>query len=137
VVKIPWLDKEILEKMLKRENELRLCEETQNKYYEAEKRSDIDWMKITEELQIRVLNEFEISNIEEGLYGLRTSAFAYPELNDIPLYVKYNRTRSGTLSKGDVFPNVSLVNLDLSIVELSYFCRKKNTPLVIIGGSYS
>lgn len=47
------LPKDLIRKMLIRENELRLSPETQKAYAAAELRDDISWMQVTEELQKR------------------------------------------------------------------------------------
>lgn len=43
---LPPFSVEVLAAMLRRENELRLCPETQKDYAEAEKRNDTDWMEV-------------------------------------------------------------------------------------------
>jgi len=139
VVRVPWLHKDILKQLLIRENELRLCKEIQQEYAEAERRTDTNWMIVTEKLQLKVLQEFGITNTDEGLYALRTAALAFPddpEICNIQLYVKYNRTRKGTLIQGDLAPNVTLHKLDNSFINLLQ-CVRKGIPLVVIGGSYS
>lgn len=45
---------EILGKMLAMEQELRMSKETQDKYREAEERSDTDWIEVTVQLQRQV-----------------------------------------------------------------------------------
>jgi len=125
--------------MLIRENELRTCEETQEIYALAERRCDTDWMEVTEELQRRVLREFGVEDVEVGLKALRCAWQLYPddpELREIPLYVKYNRARKGTLCVGDDAPNTDVVSLDLSKEKLFKF-MVDDVPLVIIAGSYS
>lgn len=52
------MGEEILEKMLAREQELRMSQETQAKYREAEERSDTDWIEVTVQLQ-RQVSEFK------------------------------------------------------------------------------
>lgn len=125
--------------MLIRENELRISPETQKAYHAAERRTDVSWMQVTEELQKQVVQEHGITDIEYGLINLRIAHVLYPEETDfkeIPLYVKYNRCRQGDLKCGDLIPEIPLKHLDGKHTLLSSFYNK-GRPLVIIGGSYS
>jgi len=137
---MPW-SAETLKSMLRRENELRLSPETQKLYESAEKRNDTDWMEVTATLQERVLREFGVAeeDMARGLYTLRTSNQIFPddpEMKEIPLYVKYNIARQGSLNVGDSATDVPLTTLDNQTVSLLQYC-KPNRPLVIIGASYS
>ena len=53
------IPKEILRKMLIRENELRLCEETQKEYFRIESQPQMpgDWLDYTAKLQEQVIEE--------------------------------------------------------------------------------
>jgi len=131
------IPKEILKKMLIRENELRLSSEVQARYENAEKSECIDWLKVTEEVQKQVIEEFGyLNSLENALYCLRSAAVLYPddpEFKEIPLYVKYNRARDGSLKEGDRAPNTSPVALDGTSCEL----LDKSKPTVLIAGSIS
>jgi hypothetical protein len=128
------IPKETLKKMLLRENELRLSEEYQKKYEEAEKSWKIDWLKVTENLQLQILQEFEISNLSKGLFQLRTATVKFPEFKSIPLYVKFNRSRVGNLKIGNEAPSMKLSDLEGNMVEL---IDKNSKCQLIFGGSYS
>lgn len=104
--------KPVVIRMLRRENELRLSEETQRRYAEAEQSGLHDWMRVTEKLQEQVCREIipEI-DLATALRILRGAQALYPsdaEVLSIPLYVKYNRNRQGDLREGQPAPNVTL-----------------------------
>jgi hypothetical protein len=128
------IPKETLKKMLLRENELRLSSEYQKLYEEAEKSWQTNWLKVTENLQIQVLEEFEISNLSQGLFELRTASLKFPEFKSIPLYVKFNRSREGNLRIDDEAPSMKLFDLEGKMVEL---IDKNSKCQLIFGGSYS
>lgn len=132
--KLKIIPKDTIMKMLERENELRLSDEYQRLYEKVEKGWDMDWLDVTHQLQIRVIKEFNIDDLDDGLYQLRTATQKYPEFSDIPLYVKYNRSRIGDLNVGDDAPNFQLYNLDY---ECEHLIDKTQRCQLIVGGSYS
>ena len=122
--------------MLIRENELRLSEEYQKRYQEAEQKSSLSWLDVTDQLQREVIREFQLDDeMEDALLCLRCATQIYPDLKDIPLYVRYNRARSGDLQIGDSTPNVPVVQLDGQ--ESQLFDGLKSSSTVLISGSYS
>jgi len=133
------LPKELARKMLRRENELRMSEEAQRRFDEAEKRQDMDWIFIAHDLQRQVLREFDFDpNSSKDLHRLRMAALEHP---DIPIHQVYNRAREGFLRVGDVIPSsLSLAPLRdtgesarRSLVGLI----TPRVPLVVMAGSYS
>jgi hypothetical protein len=127
--------------MLRRENELRLSEETQEKYAAAEASTDTDWLAVTEALQKQVVMEFGYDDsMEDALYCLRCASQLYPNdpaMKEIPLYVKYNRARDGQLKEGDEAPNTVAVDLNGTSCKLLDCVADTNKPLVVVAGSYS
>jgi hypothetical protein len=122
--------------MLIRENELRLSDEYQQRYNEAEKTSLTSWLDVTDELQRQIIRECHLDEeMEDALLCLRCATQIYPDLNDIPLYVRYNRARDGDLQLGDIAPNVPVVQLDGQETQL--FDGLKSSSTVLISGSYS
>lgn len=122
--------------MLIRENELRLSSEYQQRYAEAEKSSSSSWLDITDELQRQVIQEFQLDEeMDDALFSLRSATQIYPDLKDIPLYVRYNRARDGDLQSGQLAPNVPIVQLNGEEGQL--FDGLKSSPTVLISGSYS
>ncbi|CAF3755235.1 unnamed protein product [Rotaria magnacalcarata] len=131
-----FIPKSLLKRMLIRENELRLSNEYQKRYCEAEQSSSSSWLDITDELQRQVIREFNLEDeMHEALLCLRCATQIYPDLQSIPLYVKYNRARDGDLRIGDIVPNVPVVQLDGQDSQL--FEGLKPSSTVLIGGSYS
>jgi hypothetical protein len=122
--------------MLIRENELRLSDEYQQRYNEAEKTSLTSWLDVTDELQRQIIREFHLDEeMEDALLCLRCATQIYPDLKDIPLYVRYNRARDGDLQLGDIAPNFQVVQLDGQETQL--FDGLKSSSTVLISGSYS
>jgi hypothetical protein len=122
--------------MLIRENELRLSDEYQKRYSEAEKTSLSSWLDVTDELQRQIIREFNLDEeMEDALLCLRCATQIYPDLKHIPIYVKYNRARDGDLQIGDIVPNVPIVQLDGQ--ENQLFDGLKSSSTVLISGSYS
>jgi hypothetical protein len=122
--------------MLVRENELRLSDEYQKRYSEAEQTSTSSWLDVTDELQRQIIREFNLDeDIDDALLCLRCATQIYPDLQNIPLYVQYNRARDGDLQVGDIAPNVPVVQLDGQ--ENQLFDGLKSSSTVLISGSYS
>jgi hypothetical protein len=101
-------------KMLRREHELRTSDATQARYAEAETRWDTDWMEVTIGLQEQVCTEFGYggSRLRLALNELRRATYNFPddaEICAVPLYVRHNRARRGSLRVGDVCPDVPLL----------------------------
>jgi len=137
---VPFIPVDTLRKMLIRENELRLSQETQARYADAETRWDIDWMLVTEELQHQVVQEFGFQDrMDEALYSLRCAHIIHPDQADFktfPLYVKYNRAKDGTIVEGLPAPDTKAFTLDGKEVSLLDH-QKDGKALVLVGGSYS
>ena len=131
-----FIPKTLLKRMLIRENELRLSEEYQKLYADAERRSYSTWADVTDQLQREVIREFHLDEeMDEALLCLRCATQIYPDLKEIPLYVRYNRARDGDLQLNDVAPNVPVVQLDGKEGQL--FDGLESSPTVLISGSYS
>lgn len=133
------IDRDTLKSMVRREQELRTCEETQQKYSEAERQETTDWMEVTIALQEQVIREFQIEDIAWGLYQLRRACDQYPDDADfinIPLYHKYQRSRQGSLREGDACPDMPLHHLNKEMVSLLSLVRP-GRPLCIFAGSYT
>ncbi|CAF1391172.1 unnamed protein product [Rotaria sordida] len=111
-----YIPKSLLKRMLIRENELRLSDEYQKRYCEAEKTSSSSsssWLNVTDELQRQIIREFNLDDeMDDALLCLRCATQIYPDLKHIPLYVQYNRARDGNLQISDIAPNVPVIQLD-------------------------
>lgn len=131
-----FIPKSLLKRMLIRENELRLSDEYQQRYADAEQSSSTSWLNVTDQLQRQVIREFNLDEeMDDALLCLRCATQIYSDLKDIPLYVKYNRARDGDLQIGDSVPNVPVINLDGE--EKQLFDELKSSSTVLISGSYS
>ena len=127
--------------MLRRENDLRLCEETQEKFRSAASTfGSSGWIRIVLQLQDQVCDEFGLSK-EIGLRALREAESLLPndpEVKEISLYRKYNRCVDGNLNIHDSPPDVGLVHpTTKGIVQLHSIINFLRAPVVIFAGSYT
>lgn len=128
--------------MLRRENELRLCAETQEKFKAVSSQKKPDgWLSVVEQLQRQVCKEFGLSEIV-GLTALRCAQDLLPndpDVNEISLYRKYNRCRDGNLKVFDKLPtNVKLVHFNSQDeVLMNDVLVQSSTPTVVFAGSYT
>lgn len=149
------LSRDVLRRMLERENELRLSDEVQAMYAAVERdESEHDWIEVTENLQRELLREFSIPlELEvEALRTLRKAAREDPELCEIPLYSvkRFQRARRGDLQAQDAVVDCSMMRLDGATTTLLSELMAHGAagssqqgevcggmPLLIAAGSYS
>jgi len=134
---IIW-NKEFLMKLLKREDEMRHSPEIQRLYDEGWEKEGIPSTSIEENMQKQLLSEFGIDP-EVGLPIFQSYRSIWeddPDIRNLALYIKYDRSGLGTLREGNLMPDVTLSTMEGQIVKLSNYL-KPNRPLVLIGGSYS
>lgn len=97
--------------MLRREDELRLSKEVQDRYAEDPECWEWKW-HVTEDVQLQVCHESGFFRaIEEGLDLLRSARVLFPEDDEIKNaahYLRYNIHRPCPFSAGDVVPNLTL-----------------------------
>ncbi|CAF0719577.1 unnamed protein product [Rotaria sp. Silwood1] len=133
-----FIPKSLLKRMLIRENELRLSDEYQKRYCEAEKiSSSSSWLNVTDELQRQIIHEFNLDDeMDDALLCLRCATQIYPDLKHIPLYVQYNRARDGDLKIGDIAPNVPVVQLNGQQTQLFDGLKSSSTVLIDLYNVY-
>ena len=124
------------QKMLRRENEIRLSKEAQKDFQIAEQSADRDWLHVAANIQTRVFKEFEMEPTRENLLKYRRTALENP---DLVHYVKFNRARKGLLEIGDIAPNVQVVKTGPvgGRCHLIDEYQEANKPLVVLAGSWS
>ena len=132
---------EELRRALVHENELRLCEETQRAYAEAEASNETDWMEVTGELQRRVLSGAGVAdeNMDAALYLLRSASKLFPEQPDFgnQIYVKFQRAKQGALRSGDIAPDVFLHDMQAGRGSSLALQCEGALPTVLVAGSYT
>jgi len=134
---IIW-NKKFLIQLLKREDEMRHSQEIQKQYDEGWAKYGIPPTSIEETMQKNLLLEFGIDP-DVGLpifWSYRSIYGDDPDIRDIALYIKYDRSGEGNLRVGNSMPNVSLFTLDTKPIKLANYLSVEH-PLVLIGGSYS
>lgn len=123
--------------MVQRENELRVSDVWQLRFRGAEERQDTDWMECAAALQVEVVREFGFGPDAANI--LRSAASLFPKdpfFKEVPLYVRYNRSRNGSMCEGSVVPKLDLLCLDGTRRPLSDLGGDK-AALVLIAGSHS
>jgi len=132
--------------MLKRESELRLSPEAQVRYDDV---VDETFEDVAEEVQRRVLAEAGFDRSPRSLLMLRSALSVFKnddEIQGIPFYNRFNRSKVGDLDIGSDVPDASLVSLDdgKSLTLSQYYeqrCAELGSapvlPMVIVGGSFS
>jgi len=130
-------NKDFLLQILRKEDKCRHSPELQSQYDEGWAKDGIPSTSIEEKMQANILSEFGIDP-KIGLpifWSYRSIYENDPDIREVALYIKYDRSGQGSLRTGDLMPNVKLSNLKGETIPLSLFAKKK--PLVLIGGSYS
>ncbi len=128
-----------IKKMLIRENELRLCVDTQLRF-EAVREQPDGWLQVVEELQMQVAREFGLLDAV-GLLALRGAEQLLPgdkEVISISLYRKFNRCQDGRLSVGSPAPDAPLHPMHAlqDTARLSSLVHGAR-PLILFAGSFS
>ena len=128
--------------MLRAEEAQRLAPATQAAYGVAEASFDSDWLKVTEELQKRVLRQHGVppARLAAALYLLRTATQLFPhddELQRIPLYVRHNRAEQGDLQPGDPLPSVTLHSLQSGAPTTLACACDGPQPTLLVAGSFT
>ncbi|CAF1619515.1 unnamed protein product, partial [Didymodactylos carnosus] len=128
----------VLKRMLIREDELRRSPEIQERYAQAEISNDQSWLDVTHDLQKQIIKEFGLEDeMDDALNCLRCATQIYPDLKDIPLYIRNNRARDGDLHVGSIAPDTPIIKLDGSESRLFDSLEQTEQSTVIISGSYS
>jgi len=135
--------KDVLKRILIREDELRASEEYQTKYNQQD---SLQWFKdVTQEIQFRAMRECGIIELElySALIVLNNARFEFkddPEMNQLTVYMRLDRSRRGDLKKDDKMPNVPLIAGDGATVMLADLEAKSaanGKALAVIAGSVS
>jgi hypothetical protein len=129
-----------IKRVLARENQLRLCPETQAEFRKA-RDTESGWLGVVEQLQRRVAREFGLDE-EQGLAMMRSAEALLPgdpDVVELSHYRKYNRCRDGPLRVGDSPPDTALHSVaDARTVQLRDLLESLPTKLtVLLAGSYT
>jgi len=131
----------LLLSMLRREDQLRLSADVQNRY--QRQKDDFPWkIRVTEDVQKQVCREFGFrADIKEGLDLLRSAEALFPgdaEVKDSCHWLRHNICKPCPISVGDVVPNVTVytspAGMATQLHEIVGSCAQ---PTVIFAGSYT
>lgn len=124
--------------MLKRDDELRLSEETQRAYAKCSDGGD-EKCRVTEAVQRRVAKEFGFKdNIAEGLEVMRCAMSMFPgdeDVKDACHYYRYNIHAPCPITLGDVIPDISVHDTDGGTESLHTLCGGFEGATLFIAGS--
>eukprot|EP01088_Endostelium_zonatum_P021560 TRINITY_DN85_c0_g2_i1.p1 TRINITY_DN85_c0_g2~~TRINITY_DN85_c0_g2_i1.p1 ORF type:complete len:211 (-),score=51.30 TRINITY_DN85_c0_g2_i1:674-1306(-) len=138
--------KDVMVKMLRRENEIRLTDNVQEQLDKTIVDDSDSYTAIIEGIQKTVLKQFGFEDNENNLTMYRAALSLYPnddEIKNEAYYYKYNRSRQGTLKQGDSIDlqTLSLYNLSTNqtenVFDILQVDSNTNLPLVLIAGSIS
>jgi len=135
---VSQLSEDLVILLLKRENDLRLSPEIQEKFRVANQVRPDGWLTIVPKVHRQLAKEFDIALavVQEAL--MTAEKFVSTDIaNDISLYRKYNRCKDGSLEVGDAPPDVSLVRMDGEQTSLHDFMPPLPSLLVVFAGSYT
>lgn len=132
---VPFQDmpsRDVLIKILTRDNELRLTKEIQDDYWVSEYPS-----LVTLKVQTQAVREFGFENP-----WIIPSAISYYKddvaMMDIPHYVKYNRSQPGKIQIGQSVPDLPLTTMQgCGTSLLSSLAPHTSLPVVLVAGSYT
>lgn len=131
-----WQLRSQLLKMLRREDELRLSEEVQDRYALYPESWDWKW-QVTDEVQRQVCEESGFADsVEEGLDLLRSSQVLFPgdeEIKQAAHYLKYNIHAACPLQPGCVVPDVGLHTLSGEEVRLHDVAAPRGMTVILAG----
>ena len=134
------VSREQMKAMLEHENKLRLSEEYQQALDQLGECEDAEVEALYLELQHKVARQAGLP-ASVGVKVLRSFQTLFPndaELQSIPLYVKYNRSKQGSLREGDTVPATPLATLNGNVRLLgSHLSSLPNKPQVLVSGSGS
>jgi hypothetical protein len=134
------LDREIVTKMLQRDNDLRLSSEVQARFGD----SRTDAIAVAIQVQEQVLSEFGFhaeDDRKDALAIMRAAPAIYgKEMCRIPHYMKFNRARDGELLPGTMVPDANMITPALNRCTLLEYMKNHphpDRPFLLCAGSYS
>ena len=117
-MKVNVPDEKVLERMVIEENELRTSEWYINECNKV-KHIPNGWLKVTDDLQEDLVKRYGYTypslSFSIALYMLRNARSIYPDNHifvDVPIYVRENTARVGTLQEQQDIPDVCLYDID-------------------------
>jgi hypothetical protein len=138
------LTRETLRALLLGERELRLSDELQRAYGDAEQdTSPDDWLVVTEAMQRRLIDEAGVPDERKdtALHMLRSAASLIPEMQEAraSIRVKHTRAHRGALRTGDAVPPGIVLHplhaCESGPIALEALCAA--APVALIAGSYT
>jgi hypothetical protein len=129
------VDRGLVLKMLKREQELRYSEEMQLMYDSLS--HSIDQEIVEKTIQKQVREEFGFTDSNESIRNYQSIGYLYrddEEVRQSVNYLRLNIIRDCPIKEGELAPDVSLVNLEGQDCRLQDYLSQSK-PLVILAGS--
>jgi len=105
-----------LRKIMIREEELRMSEVIQQQYTDSDDLTHLRDVTIALQRQALIENGIDISEIDEALSVLHNARFMYkndPDMNNITVYQRMDRSREGDVTMGlPIFDDIAVYNLE-------------------------
>ncbi len=139
IIKYP--DKDILIKMLKVEESIRMSEEYIKMCDEVKDETN-GWLRISEEIQYEIAKKFGYnSQLEQDIAVnlMRSASNNYPNdplFKTLSVYVRNNLARQGEFIESNVVPNIQIHNEDMSFINL-YDTFDKTKPNLMLCSSHT
>ncbi|XP_064605424.1 uncharacterized protein LOC135470424 [Liolophura sinensis] len=136
-------DRELVMKMLKRENELRFSQETQCLYDKGNGlpgHASVPPGSIEDKIQIQVLREHKIEPTSANIHQYRCLNYLFRDdktVRELVVYMSKDRSREGDLRMGDNCPDVPLLSTDLVKLKLTDLFPEDGKPLMVFAASRS
>jgi hypothetical protein len=138
-IKIPT--EQTLEKMVIREEEIRMSQSYQDKCTEVK---DIPngWLQVTEKMQEDLVTSFGFTDnlsCSVACNKLRTARYIYPDnkiFTQVPVYVRENKANVGHLVNGDKAPNIQVHTVNNEKIML-HDLLKTDKVNMIFGASHT
>ena len=123
------IDEELLERMIQQEELIRMYKAYQD-LCTAVKSIPNGWLAVTDQMQTQIARDFGFGGdqTELAVNTLRRAQYLYPNnpIFKLPVYIRNNKAREGTLRVSDTVPTVDLIDLDHKIVGIGSLLKENS-----------
>eukprot|EP01091_Cochliopodium_minus_P011174 TRINITY_DN3107_c0_g1_i1.p1 TRINITY_DN3107_c0_g1~~TRINITY_DN3107_c0_g1_i1.p1 ORF type:complete len:149 (+),score=35.00 TRINITY_DN3107_c0_g1_i1:41-487(+) len=131
-------DVELAIKMLEKETELRLSDETIEEY--SKENIGYNYKRVNIQIQKTVLEHFGFESSEYMLDQYRKIRAIYSgneRISEAALFIKFDYSPSESLYEGDTIPDANVSDLEGNIFNLKTFIKNESRMVFLIGGTVS
>ncbi len=134
---ISKVDREVILRMLRREQELRYSDQMQAMYDNLSQSLNSDQETVEKAIQKQVREEFGFSNSSASIRNYQSIGYHYrddEEVRQSVSYLRLNIIRDCPIREGELAPDVTIFDLEGQSHQLSKYLSQSK-PLVILAGS--